>query len=154
MTQGDLAQAAGMAMRTIGNYERGREPEGDLGIPDGYYVVAGVIGWTTESVDAVLAGGDPTPAVASGTVRQEAVEALTGPAFNLADLARDSGAPEELVSRFRASAVELIGWLSNHSYNRGTSTLGEGVMPGDAETILGQLEEDDEPSSTSGQLRG
>lgn len=137
-----------MGIRTIGNYERGREPEGD-GIPDGYYVVAGVIGWTPESIDAVLAGGEPRLVAAAGAVRRDAVEALTGPAFNLADLARDSGAPDELVTRYRASAVELIGWLSNHYYNRSASTLGEGVMPGDAETILGELEQDDAPDSTS-----
>lgn len=143
MTQADLAQAAGVAMRTIGNYERGREP-GGLGIPDGYYVVAGVVGWTAESVDAILAGGEPTPTAPAGSVRREAVEALTGPAFNLADLARDAGAPDELISRFRASAIELIGWLSSHYYNRGANTLGEGVSSGDAETILDGLDPGDE----------
>lgn len=58
LTQKELAAAAGVAHNTIKNLESGHFPYATRPrkLPD----VAHALGWTPGSVDAVLAGGDPT----------------------------------------------------------------------------------------------
>jgi AcrR family transcriptional regulator len=142
MNQDDLAREANLSKRTIYNYEHGREPEGALGTPDGYYDVARVLGWTPESVDVILAGGDPTLTDETRVPDASVIEALIGPIFRTADLARDAGAPEELVVQFRNAAFNLLSWL-NAQHDKGAGRiLGEGVEGEDAERILAHIEAD------------
>jgi transcriptional regulator with XRE-family HTH domain len=59
--QSDLAERAGLAKRTIGNYERGvGRAAGSEDIPAGYYAVAGALGWPAGAVERALAGVEPT----------------------------------------------------------------------------------------------
>jgi hypothetical protein len=147
-----LAAAAGLSTRTVGNYERGRVPETAPAIPDGYYDIAAVLGWTRASVDIVLTGGNPELAgAAERPVSQHDINALAAPSLRLADMARDMGAPQELVDRYRLAAVSLAGWMMTRaeSGQEGLDlaayrphALGEGVAPDDAERILRAFEED------------
>ncbi len=139
MTQDALATKAGLSKRTIGGYENGRVPDSASGIPDGYYNVADVLGWTPESVPRILDGGEPVPAPKNVAGPGTDLAALVGPIFDVADVARDAGAPADLVARFRLSAVELIRWLDVSSGGDGRS-IGAGVSPGDAERILNAVE--------------
>jgi transcriptional regulator with XRE-family HTH domain len=144
MSQDDLARESGLSRRTIGNYERGRAPEGSLGVPDGYFDVARVLGWTPDSIDGILAGGEPR--LANITPDTAAIQALVEPVFRIADLARDANAPDELVARFRAAGIDLLTWLNGRTHGGAGRLLGEGVESGDAERILDELESgDDEP---------
>lgn len=142
MNQDDLAKAAGLSKRTIGNYERGRAPEGAQGVPDGYYDVARALGWTPQSVDTVLGGGDAIAMADRRDVNAAAVAALLEPVFSIADLARDADAPAELVARYRVAATELVGWLSAHGYNGTRGSISPDVSPDDAERIFSNLEWD------------
>lgn len=138
LNQDELAARANVSKRTIGSYENGRVPEG-VSIPDGYYQVADALGWTGDSIDRILQGGDPAEAKGHPAAVETALADLLGPVFSLTDLARDAGAPPEVLTRFRVAAVELATWL--RAYTAGTgATLGEGVAPDDAERILGALE--------------
>lgn len=151
MSQADLAASAGLSTRTVGNYERGRVPESAPVVPDGYYDIASVLGWTRASVEAVLAGGEPELAGAAGrSVSQDDVNSLAAPALRLADLARDMGAPQDLVDRYRLTTVSLAGWMSSRAATSQTDldlaayrphALGEGVAPDDAERILKAFED-------------
>lgn len=150
MSQADLAAAAGLSTRTVGNYERGRVPETEPVVPDGYYDIASVLGWTRASVETVLAGGEPELTGATGrAVTQDDVNALAAPALRLADMARDMGAPQDLVDRYRLSTVSLAGWMSSRATDQSgldlaayrPHALGEGVAPDDAERILKAFEE-------------
>lgn len=152
MTQTDLARAAGLSLRTVGNYERGRIPDSAPIVPDGYYDVARILEWSHDSIDTVLAGGDPEPARASErTLTDDDVLQLSSPALHLADVARDMGAPADLVSNYRMATVTLVGWMTQHpeAAQRGNFSLaayrphaiGEGVPPDDAERILRELED-------------
>ncbi|MEU6768587.1 helix-turn-helix transcriptional regulator [Streptomyces sp. NPDC046853] len=150
MSQADLAAAAGVSQRTIGNYERGRIPDSAPVIPDGYYNVASTLQWTNASVEKVLAGGHPE--MLRQGIDEEGVEKLIAPALSLADAARDMGAPAELVDRYRTVAVSLIGWMAHHGspqqreqFDLAASrphALGEGVPPDDRERIMRALEDD------------
>lgn len=139
LSQEDLANRAHVSKRTIGSYENGRVPEGP-GIPDGYYRVADALGWTSDSVDRILDGGDPAASKTSPAAVEHALAELLAPVFGLTDLARDAGAPPDVVTRFRLAAFELAGWLRTYTASDG-ATLGEGVAPGDAERILDALED-------------
>lgn len=142
MSQDALATKAGLSKRTIGSYERGRVPEDPSSIPDGYYNVADVLGWTTESIANVLAGGEPTPEPGAANPTSD-LAALLSPVFDIADLARDAGAPAALVHRFRLAAVELVRWLDVSNGGDGR-TIGPGVSPEDAERVLDVVEDEDE----------
>jgi transcriptional regulator with XRE-family HTH domain len=146
MNQDDLAKAANLSKRTIGNYERGRAPEGALGVPDGYYDVARVLGWTPRSVDDVLRGEEPTVIADQRDVSAAAFAALIDPVFALTDVARDAGAPTEIVTRFRVAAAELAGWLSAHGNKGSGRALSPDVAPEDSERILSELEDNPDGS--------
>lgn len=154
MSQTDLATAVGMSLRTIGSYERGRVPAGAPSVPDGYYDVARILGWTPDSVDRVLAGGEPQLAGAHAPSEAE-LGAVVSPAMHLADVARDLGAPSDLVDRYRLAAISLAGWLAHNvaspvarrEVDEGFGlaayrphAVGEGVAPDDAERILDHFE--------------
>ncbi len=62
MTQTELATAAGLTKRSIGNYESGRPPASAPEIPAGYFAVGATLGWPEDGVERALAGGDPAPA--------------------------------------------------------------------------------------------
>ena len=63
--QADLAEAASLTRRTIGNYENGRgRDENSTDIPAGYYAVADALGWPAGGIERALAGGEPTEAPA------------------------------------------------------------------------------------------
>lgn len=151
MSQADLAAAAGLSTRTVGNYERGRVPESAPVVPDGYYDIAGVLGWTRASVDLALAGGEPELTGATERpITQDDINALAAPALRLADMARDMGAPQEMVDRYRLTAVSLAGWMSSRAASAQSDfglaayrphAIGEGVAPDDAERILRAFEE-------------
>ncbi|MFD5674838.1 helix-turn-helix transcriptional regulator [Streptomyces sp. NPDC127040] len=151
MSQADLAQAAGLSTRTVGNYERGRVPETAPVVPDGYYDIASVLGWARSSIEVILAGGEPEPAGAVGrSVSQDDVNTLAAPALRLADMARDMGAPQDLVDRYRLTTVSLAGWMSSKAATSQSTVglaayrphaLGEGVAPDDAERILKAFED-------------
>ncbi|WP_445520534.1 helix-turn-helix transcriptional regulator [Streptomyces sp. NEAU-174] len=151
MSQEDLAKAAGLSLRTVGNYERGRIPGSAPLVPDGYYDIAHVLGWTRASVDKVLAGGEPSLLPSSDQAPSESeLNALAAPALHLTDAARDMGAPAELIDRYRLAAIALVGWMTHEVSMRPGFTLGdhhsrelgEGVSPDDAERILRSLEGD------------
>jgi DNA-binding XRE family transcriptional regulator len=57
LRQEDLAERAQVSLGSIQTLERGA---GYTRMPRAAYSVAHVLGWTTESIDAVLSGGDPT----------------------------------------------------------------------------------------------
>lgn len=57
LRQEDLAERAQVSLGSIQTLERGT---GYTRMPRAAYSVAHVLGWTTESIEAVLAGGDPT----------------------------------------------------------------------------------------------
>lgn len=59
MEQRDLADATRLSVTTVSNYERGREPARGR-VPVGYYEIERALNWAPGSVDAVLAGGEPT----------------------------------------------------------------------------------------------
>ncbi|MGE7432789.1 helix-turn-helix domain-containing protein [Kitasatospora sp. NPDC001175] len=59
MTQIGLAEAVGVSLSTIQTLERGARTQPKV-LPV-HRAVARAIGWTEASVEAVLAGGDPTP---------------------------------------------------------------------------------------------
>lgn len=63
--QADLAEAAGLTRRTIGNYENGRGRDDSSDIPGGYYAVAEALGWPDGGVERALAGEEPTAAPAA-----------------------------------------------------------------------------------------
>lgn len=151
MSQGDLAKAAGLSLRTVGNYERGRQPGSAPLVPDGYYDIAHVLGWTRASIDKVLAGGEPDLAPSpEQTPSENEVNVLATPALLLTDLARDMGAPTELIDRYRLAVIALVGWMTHEASTRPDFNLddyrprelGEGVAPDDAERILRSLEGD------------
>lgn len=150
MSQDNLAKAAGLSLRTVGNYERGREPGSAPLVPDGYYDIAHVLDWTRGSIDKVLAGGDPEYAHAQKGLSESEINALAAPALKLTDTARDMGAPAELVDRYRLAVIALVGWLTHEAESRSRFAaadgylreLGEGVSPDDAERILRSLEDD------------
>lgn len=154
MSQGDLATAAGLSMRTVGNYERGRVPDSTPIVPDGYYDVASVLGWTRGSIEAGLAGGQPEMATPQEVPPTESVLSdMARPVLNLADAALDMGAPSEVVDRYRMAAVGLIGWMANQSHDpvhkadlrlaaSRAHAIGEGVPEDDAERMLQFLEGD------------
>jgi transcriptional regulator with XRE-family HTH domain len=146
LSQEDLASRANVSKRTIGSYENGRVPEGAT-VPDGYYRVADALGWTGDSIDRVLAGGDPAAARGNPAAVEHALAELLAPVFSLTDLARDAGAPPEVLTRFRVAAVELATWLRAYTASDG-ATLGEGVAPADAERILDALEAQNPGNST------
>lgn len=143
--QSDLAAAVGLSTKTIGNYERGREPDTAPTVPDGYHAVATRLGWAPGSVERVLAGGDPQAAGDRPSPTLDAVEQLVEETFQLMDAARDMGAPPEVVSRCRLAVTELVAWMT---HQRGGSrgdyglaayrphALGEGVESDDAERIF------------------
>jgi len=151
MSQADLAAAAGLSTRTVGNYERGRVPESAPVVPDGYYDIAAVLGWTRASVELVLAGREPElTGAAERPAIQDDINSLAAPALRLADMARDMGAPQELVDRYRLATVSLAGWMSSQATSSQAGlglaayrphALGEGVAPDDAERILRAFEE-------------
>jgi transcriptional regulator with XRE-family HTH domain len=151
MSQADLAAAAGLSTRTVGNYERGRIPETAPVVPDGYYDIAAALAWSRASIDLALAGGEPEPARATERpISQDDINALAAPSLRLADMARDMGAPQDLVDRYRLAAVSLAGWMTSHAsvvrpeFNLAAyrpHALGEGVAPDDAERILRAFEE-------------
>lgn len=138
LSQEDLASRAQVSKRTIGHYENGRVPEG-AAIPDGYYKVADALGWTADSIDRVLQGGEPAADKGNPSAVEHALADLLAPVFSLTDLARDAGAPPDVVTRFRVAAVELATWLRAYT-GSGGAALGEGVAPGDAERILEAME--------------
>ncbi len=138
MSQADLAARTGLSVRTIGNYERGRTPEDGIA-PDGYYDVARALGWKPESIDALLRGGAPLEAASPPAPSD--VESLIAPAWDIADAARDMGAPTDLVDRFRTSAVALLGWMSAQA-DQQPRAVGEGVAPEDREEVLRAAEGD------------
>jgi transcriptional regulator with XRE-family HTH domain len=142
MTQSDLAAATGLSLRTVGNYERGRTPESAPIVPDGYYDVARALCWTHASIDQVLEGGEPDIST-DAQERQQAVDLteVTLPAMQLADAARDMGAPPALVDSYRMAAIHLVGWMAAQSDAQPT-TVGRGVAPEDAERLLQLLEDD------------
>ncbi|MFD7861806.1 helix-turn-helix transcriptional regulator [Streptomyces sp. NPDC059783] len=148
MSQSDLARATGLSLRTIGNYERGRAPGSAPIVPDGYYDVARAFNWATGSVDKVLAGGEPEIVLTGERhATEEELAALATPALNLTDVARDMGAPAEVVDRYRLAAVALIGWMSANAAAAPQSStvpraVGQGVSAEDAERILRHVEGD------------
>lgn len=157
MTQADLAVASGLSQRTVGNYERGRRPTSAPIVPDGYYDIARVLEWSHDSVDTVLAGGEPVPSSpAERALTADDLLRLSSPALHLADIARDMGAPADLVSGYRMATMSLVGWMTQHPGPplRGSASLaayrphaiGEGVPPDDAERILQALEDDEDGS--------
>lgn len=71
--QEDLARAAGLTRRTIGNYENGRRSKPSDEIQRGYYAVAGALEWPNGGIERALAGGDPLEDVRLATVEPPAV---------------------------------------------------------------------------------
>lgn len=62
MNQTELAAAAGLDRKSISNYENGRPPARPDRVPDGYYKVGEVFGWSLTQVDGYLHGEQqPTP---------------------------------------------------------------------------------------------
>ncbi|NUW06285.1 helix-turn-helix transcriptional regulator [Streptomyces sp. CAI-21] len=140
MSQADLASAAGLGTRTIGNYERGRVPEDEV-IPDGYYDVARVLGWSPESVDHVLAGGKD-PAQSPAGQQPEQLERLASPVLALGDMARDMGAPADVLDRYRLATMALIGWMTQRTVDPDSQAVSGSIPAGDRERILRALEDD------------
>lgn len=62
-TQGDLAGHAGLALRTIGKYERGEGGPAGEGVPSGYFAVGRALGWRHGTVEECLFGADADPRV-------------------------------------------------------------------------------------------
>lgn len=93
LRQEDLAERAQVSLGSIQTLERGA---GYTRMPRAAYSVAHVLGWTTESIDAILAGGDPT-------YREQAETAAAPPSQ-----APDYAARLPLAVRDALSAGELV----------------------------------------------
>ncbi|MFH8380686.1 helix-turn-helix transcriptional regulator [Kitasatospora sp. NPDC018058] len=86
MTQDDLAKAVGVGLSTVQTLERGSRSYAKVNAT--HKAIAKAVGWTEDSVEAVLAGGNPTiqgrhgdvtPSVeAEGEVVDELLDELTG----------------------------------------------------------------------------
>ncbi|WP_224273961.1 helix-turn-helix domain-containing protein [Streptomyces sp. LS1784] len=61
MNQSELGAAAGLDRKSISNYENGRAPARADRVPDGYYKVGEILGWTPDRVDSYLRGEQPVP---------------------------------------------------------------------------------------------
>lgn len=149
--QADLATSVGLSAKTIGNYERGRVPDSAPAIPDGYYAIASHFGWTSDSVERILNGGAPQTIEASGRPPAGVIEALAEQAFRLVDVARDTGAPSEMVLKSRLAISDLVVWMRQGDRARSSEDYGlaaarphavEGGIPADdAARILAELED-------------
>jgi DNA-binding XRE family transcriptional regulator len=93
LRQEDLAERAQVSLGSIQTLERGT---GYTRMPRAAYSVAHALGWTTESIDAVLDGGDPTR-------RDQPGAAPTAPAGST-----DYAARLPLAVRDALSAGELV----------------------------------------------
>ncbi|WTW92326.1 helix-turn-helix domain-containing protein [Streptomycetaceae bacterium NBC_01309] len=120
-TQEELAERAGLALRTIGKYERGEGPAGDA-VPSGYFAVGRALGWRRGTVEEYLFGPesgpgsapDPGPESGSGETGTGApcgggplVAAYRGVQDFLV-LAVELGAPAAAVRRFSDAAGDLL----------------------------------------------
>jgi DNA-binding XRE family transcriptional regulator len=147
--QADLAASANLSAKTIGNYERGRVPESAPIIPDGYYAIAAHFGWTSDSIERILAGGSPEITEAAGRPPAGVVAVLTDQAFRLVDVARDTGAPSEMVLRARLAITDLVGWMQHSDRERRSDyglaasrphAVDGGIPADDAARISAELE--------------
>ncbi|MEU1284973.1 helix-turn-helix transcriptional regulator [Kitasatospora sp. NPDC005856] len=94
MNQSELGAAAGLDRKSISNYERGVGPARGDRVPDGYYKVGAIFGWTPDAVDSYLQGQQPPVESLAGS------PAVGGPS------------PAELfpaVGRFARAAVQAGG---------------------------------------------
>lgn len=81
LTQGELAEAARVDRKTIGNYERGRVPASAPRIPDGYFQVAQALRWRNSDVHRLLKGpavAAPAPRLLRGVGGAQAPDAGAG----------------------------------------------------------------------------
>lgn len=104
-TQRELAERAGVSLKTVSNCETGRVPT-SAGVPGSYYLIAGALGWPGGAVERVLASGEVHVAGGGGEL-SSALE----PVWELVDRARDAGAPPELVRQVRAEMLEIAQWV-------------------------------------------
>ncbi|MGW0663973.1 helix-turn-helix domain-containing protein [Streptodolium elevatio] len=125
-TQEELAERAGLALRTIGKYERGEGPTGDA-VPSGCFAVGRALGWRRGTVEEYLFGPEPgtvgtgpadtdstaadsTPtgmSEARGIGAEELVAAYRG-VQDFMVLAVELGAPAPSVRRFSDAAGDLL----------------------------------------------
>ncbi|UGQ13013.1 hypothetical protein LO772_05155 [Yinghuangia sp. ASG 101] len=130
-TQGDLAGHAGLALRTIGKYERGEGGQAGEGVPSGYFAVGRALGWRHGAVEECLFGADtnpesatdpgsryPAPASlfpdtpgASGRPTRPGCDPLIAAYRGVQDflvLAVERGASPSLIRRFSDTAGDLL----------------------------------------------
>lgn len=109
-TQEELADRAGLALRTIGKYERGEGPSGDA-VPSGYFAVARALGWRRGTVEEYLFGPEPDAAGTRPRGDRNGSEALVAAYRGVQDLlvlAVELGAPAASVRRFSDAAGDLL----------------------------------------------
>lgn len=95
LLQRGLAELADVSLSSVQTLERGA---GYTRMPSAAYKVAQVLGWTTESIDVVLAGGEPTlRGLGDGAGADETVNAAPEYASRLPLAVRDALSSGELV---------------------------------------------------------
>lgn len=119
-TQGDLAGRAGLALRTIGKYERGECGQVGEGVPSGYFAVGRALGWRHGMVEECLFGADADPehpasageftGTADGPTRPGGDPLITAyrGVQDFLVLAVERGASPMLIRRFSDTAGDLL----------------------------------------------
>jgi transcriptional regulator with XRE-family HTH domain len=124
--QENLAEAAGLTRRTIGNYENGRRTGPGDEIHRGYYEVARALDWPDGAVERCLAGGEPGPAepapVDRAPLNQLTALELYPSVVAFARACSREGGEAALRDAFEEAAERLL-----HSLPAGRPTSGYGL---------------------------
>jgi transcriptional regulator with XRE-family HTH domain len=147
----DFAQRAGVSEKAVYNAERGDVPGRHQ--PPTLVKIAAGHGWAPESIQSILAGGEPIPAADSPTPapaapdRRTQLLELLPRVYEFGRLCASLGGSREARDRFDAAVQELMDSVPSR---QGSFTLaayrphalGEGVPADDADAILKAMEED------------
>ncbi|OKH91455.1 helix-turn-helix transcriptional regulator [Streptomyces uncialis] len=152
-TRKEFADIAGVSEKAVYNAERGDVPRRQQ--PPTLVKIAAAHGWKPESIQAVLAGGDPEPSaqpVTTGTASGPSLTQLQLCIYEFGRACTSLGGSHKARERFEAAAQELLESVPQSSRNGFQSgyglaayrphAIGEGVPEDDAERILRAMDED------------
>ncbi|MFD5419423.1 helix-turn-helix transcriptional regulator [Streptomyces sp. NPDC127069] len=156
LTRKDFGVKAGVSEKAVYNAEKGEVPSRHQ--PPTLVKIAAAHGWSPESIQSILDGGDPVPSQAavapegtkgrSGGTSAQLLE-LMPRVYEFGRLCSALGASPKARDEFDAAVQHLIDSVSHRSAQTSYSlaayrphALGEGVPADDAEAILRAMEED------------